>query len=201
MYCVKDIPHVAVGEKVFVTRNPWRSDDSAQVMYTDAEGREVIQVIEAIKVNDWGFNIDAPVIGENFKAHADSYIDTERKKVERLVMGAATDEEAKKSRKAKKVPFAGDIDPMKPITDTPLVDFLNKRGTASEVIAPKVEFKPLTHAAAAKKLAADPAKFWNGAEHLAWLKQRYPNGVMEEELSEIAQQLQQAPMAPLRLIK
>lgn len=200
-YEVSHIPNVMVGESVLVTRNPWRDDESAQVIYTDEDGREVIQVIEAQKIGEFGFVQDAPVIGEKFKAKPDTRIDTERKNIERLVMGAGTDEEAKANRKTKTVPFAGAIDPMKPITDTPLVDYLHKRGTASDVIAPTVEFKPLTHAAAAKKLAAHPDRFWNGAEHFAWLKQRYPNGVPEDELGSIAQQLQQVNVSPLRLIK
>jgi len=201
-YSVKEIPHAAVGEKLFVTRNPWRADgSSAQVIYTNEEGRTVIQVVEAIKVNDFGFDISAPVIGEEYKSHGDSYIDTERKRVERLVMDAPTDEESKKNRKAKKVPFGGRINPMKPIDDTPLVDYLSKRGTASEVVAPMVEDVRMTHVAAAKKLAARLGNAWNGSEHFPWIKQAYPNGILEAELSDIAHQLQQVNQPALRLIK
>lgn len=200
-YSVKTVPGVEVKERVSVTINPWRNDNSIQVITTDSDGRKVIHVIEPIKKDEFGFPVDAPVFGEDYKRHADSAIDTNRKAVERLAMDATTDEEAKANRKAKKVPFAGAIDPMKPITDTTLVDYLHKRGTASDVASPMVEIKPLTHVAAAKKLAAKLGPAWNGAEHFAWLKQRYPNGVQEEELGNIAQQLQQAPAAPLRLIK
>jgi len=200
-YSVKTVPDVEVKERVLVTINPWREDGSAQVITTDSDGKKIIHVIEPIKKDEFGFPLDAPVIGENYKRHADSRVDTNRKAVERLVMDADTDEEAKANRKRKKVPFGGRVDPMKNITDTQLVDYITKRGTASDLIAPEIEFKPLTHAAAAKKLAAHPDKFWKGAEHLAWLKQRYPDGVPETELGSIAQQLQQVPAAPLRLIK
>lgn len=200
-YSVSDVAHAAVGEKILVTRNPWRDDDSAQVIYTNEEGREVIHVIEAEKYGQFGFSVDAATIGEEYKTKRDSRIDTERKAVERLLMGASTDEEAAKNRKAKKVPFAGTLDPMKPITDMPVPDYIGKRGTQMDIASPIVEIKPLTHAAAAKKLAASLAGVWNGAEHFAWLKQRYPDGVPEDELGNIAQQLQQAPVAPLRLIK
>jgi hypothetical protein len=64
-----------------------------------------------------------------------------------------------------------------------------------------VEIKPLTHVAAAKKLSAKLGHAWKGSEHFAWLKQRYPDGVQEDELGNIAQQLQQVQAAPLRLIK
>lgn len=200
-YRVADVAHAAVGEKIWVTRNPWRDDDSAQVIYTNDEGREIIQVIEAEKYGEFGFSVSAAMIGEEFKSQRDSHIDTERKAVERLLMGASTDEEAKANRKAKKVPFAGSIDPMKPIKDMPVPDYIGKRGTQMNIASPIVEMKPLTHAAAAKKLAAELTGIWNGAKHFAWLKQRFPDGVPEDELGSIAQQLQQVPVAPLRLIK
>lgn len=200
-YSLKTVPDVSVKEKVMVTMNPWREDDSIQLITVDSDGKKIIYVLEAIPKDDFGFPIDAPVFGEEYKRHADSTIDTNRKAIERLVMNAATDEDAKKNRKAKKTPFAGRIDPMKNIHETELVEYLPKRGTESDLLAPRIEFKPLTVAAAAKKLAEHPERFWNGRNHFEWLQQRYPNGVPEEELSSIAQQLQQAPVAPLRLIK
>jgi len=200
-YDVKSVPSVEVKETVLVTMNPWRNDGSVQIITADDEGKKVIHVIEPIKKDEFGFPINAPIFGEEYKRHADSAVDKNRKAVERLVMDASTDEEAKQNRKGKKVPFGGRIDPMKNVTDTQLVDYLPKRGTASDVVAPTVEYKPLTIAAAARRLAAHPDGFWNGSEHFAWLSQRYPNGVPEEELSAIAQQLQQVNVTPLRLIK
>jgi hypothetical protein len=200
-YSVKAVPGVEVKERVLVTINPWRDDGSIQLITVDKDGKKIIHVIEPIKKDDFGFPIDAPVFGEDYKRHADSATDKNRKAVERLVMEADTDEEAKQNRKAKKVPFGGRIDPMKNITDTALVDYLPKRGTASDVVAPTMEFKPLTHAAAAKKLIAKMGNTWKGSDHFAWLKQRYPDGVPEDELDGIVQQLQQVQAAPLRLIK
>jgi hypothetical protein len=200
-YSVADIPTAAVGEKVTVTRNPWRDDDSAQILYTNDEGVEITRVIEAEKFGEFGFTESAVTIGKGYKGARDSHIDKERKAVERLLMDADTDADAKQKRKSKAVPFAGSVDPMKPINDTALPDYINKRGTELDIAAPRIEFKNLTVAAAAKRLAAHPDRFWNGADHFAWLKQRYPEGVPEEELGAIAQQLQQVQVAPLRLIK
>lgn len=200
-YSVKSVPGVEVKEKVLVTINPWRDDGSIQLIMVNAQGQKIIHVLEPVKKDDFGFPIDAPVLGTEYKRHADSAIDTNRKAVERLVMDATTDEEAKQNRKGKKVPFAGRIDPMKNITDTVLPDYIPKRGTESDLIAPQVQSIVLTHAAAAKKLISKLGDAWKGSEHFAWLKQRYPEGVPEDELSNIAQQLQQVQAAPLRLIK
>ena len=200
-YSVAEIPTAAVGEKLLITRNPWRDDDSAQVIYANDEGKEITRVIEAEKFGDFGFADSAVMIDTGYKALRDSNIDRERKAVERLVMDSDTDAAAKENRKKKAVPFAGTVDPMKPINDIRLPDYINKRGTVMDIAIPTVEFKPLSHAAAAKKLAAHPDKFWKGAEHFSWLKQRYPDGVPEDELGTIAHQLQQVNIAPLRLIK
>lgn len=201
-YDVSDVPDVAIGEKVMVTRNPWRDDDSAQVVYTDAEGRNVIQVVEAQKVDEFGFNEGAATIGEEFKARPDTRIDTERKHVERIVMNAATDDEAAAARKQKAVPFGGSLDAMKPITDTPLPEYIRKRGTELNVVAPKVELRNLTYVEAAKRLREKLGARWKGAEHMGWLKQRYSDGVPEGELNDIAAVLSrpQSTAAPLRVI-
>lgn len=200
-YSVTDVPHISVGETVLVTRNPWRADDTIQVIYTDEEGREVYQVIEAIRVDDFGFNTAAPTIGEEYKGQRDGAIDKERKAVERLVMNATTDEEAKQKRKAKYTPFGGRVDPMKPITDTDLVDYLPKRGTESDVVVPVVECIKLRHVAAGKRLADIMGSAWQAKPHMAWLKQQYPDGVPEDDIRSISEQLQQLKAEPLRLIK
>src|SRR5690606_34929757 len=98
-------------------------------------------------------------------------------------------EDAAAARKAKKVPFAGAIDPMKNITDTSLPEYIRKRGTALDISSPMVEIKPLTHVEAAKKLAALMGAAWKGQEHFAWLKREYPTGVKEEEIESIAARL------------
>lgn len=196
---VGDIPNVAVGERLLVTRNPWR-DDAAQVIYTDEEGRERMQVVEAERANEYGFTHDAPVIGESYRAHADTRIDTERKAVERLAMDAPTDEAAAQSRKKQTTPFQGDVDAMKPITDTRLPDYLPKRGTDLDIQTPKVDPLQLNHVQAAKRLHGRLGNAWRGGEHFQWLQQRYPDGVPEDQLEAIAEALTQRPAAPLRLV-
>lgn len=199
-YSVADIPDVEVKAKLLVTINPWREGNSAQVITINAEGHKVITVIDPQQVNDFGFPVNAAVIGESYRPHADSQTDKNRKAIERLVMDADTDEEAAKNRKAKKVPFSGGIDPMKNITDTPLPDYLTKRGTQSDVVSPVIELPTLRPVQLAKRLAEKMGSAWT-AEHFAWLKQRYPEGVQEDQVDSIVQQLQQVNASPLRVVK
>ncbi|MNR36779.1 hypothetical protein D3C85_1547450 [compost metagenome] len=73
-----------------------------------------------------------------------------------------------------------------------------RRGTQHDLVAPTVEIPPLSHVEAAKALRARLGS-WS-AERLAWLKTNYPNGVPEEQLDAIVQQLQ-APVRPsLRVV-
>lgn len=195
---VGDIPGVAIGEKLRITRNPWR-DDAAQVLYLNDQGREVMQVVEALQQNEYGFSADAPVIGQEYRAQPDSHIDRERKGLERLAMQASTDQEAEQNRKAKTVPFGGDIDPMKPIKETPVPDYLPKRGTEMELNAPEVQSLTLTHVQAAKRLSGRMGNAWK-PEHFQWLQQRYPEGVQEDDLPAIENALARPVSQPLRVV-
>ncbi len=188
-YSVADVPDVMVGENVMVSRNPWAENDGAQVMMIGPDGHEVIVPLEAEEYDTFGFPTTAVMIGEGYRGIKDGQIDTNRKAVERLAMGADTDEDAAQARKKQAVPFGGDIDPMLPITETPLPAYLPRRGTAMDVASPMIEIKPLGHVATAKRLTAMLGDKWLGAEHFTWLKATYPDGVMEEDLSGVAQQL------------
>lgn len=196
-YAVGDIPGVMVGEMLLVCRNPWR-EDVAGVIYHDDEGREVVQLVEAVNVNEWGFADTDPVIGERYQRPADTLADTQRKAVERAAMGAATDEEAAAKRKAGTVPLAG-LDPMKPIADTPLPDYLPRRGTDLELDAPNVQALRLNPVEAAKRLRARMGDEW-GSQHYAWLATRYPEGVPEDELESIEGAMRRITPTPLRQV-
>lgn len=199
-YSVNDIPGVEVDEKVRVTRNPWRDDNSIQVL-RDVDGKTVIHVLEPLTKNQFGFTENSAVIGEQYRAQPDSQIDTNRKAVERLAMCADTDEQAEKNRRRKATPFGGAIDTMKHITDTPLPQYITKRGTASDIASPIVELPKLSPVAIAKKIAVQIGVDWKGAEHFAWLKQRYPDGASEDQVDAIITQLRSAFASPLRVIK
>ncbi|MCY1291964.1 Integrase core domain protein [compost metagenome] len=196
-YDVSSVPGVMVNDKVMVTRNPWR-DDAAQVVATGADGHKVFYVVPVVKRNELGFDVNAPVIGQEFKSHADTPAQSARKEASRLAMEAETDAEAEQARKEKKIPFGGRLQPFNHIDEAQLPTFMPRRGTQHDLVAPTVEIPPLSHVEAAKALRARLGS-WS-AERLAWLKTNYPNGVPEEQLDAIVQQLQ-APVRPsLRVV-
>ncbi|MQY50768.1 DDE-type integrase/transposase/recombinase [Rhodocyclus gracilis] len=201
---VSTVPQVMVGEKVLVTRNPWR-DDAAQVVRIDADGREVFHVVAEVKKNEFGFAETAAVIGERYRAPADTPAQTTSKEIERLVMGADTQGEAEAARKAKRLPFGGEFHAFKTITDTELPNYLPRRGRAHSLTPPTVEFPPLSHVEAARRLKARLGERWT-SEHFARLAKRFPEGVPEDQLDTVAAELEGAraalcePAARLRAV-
>lgn len=196
-YDVSGVPGVMVNDRVMVTRNPWRSD-AAQVVATDADGREVFHVVPVVERDERGFVEGAPVIGESFSQHAETPAQVARKEAEKLATGAVTEAEVAAARKAKAIPFGGQLKPYQHIDDAQLPSFMPRRGTEHGLVAPTVELPPLSHVAAAKVLRGKVAN-WS-AESLAWLKSNYPDGVPEERLDAIVAELNRPARPGLRVV-
>lgn len=178
-----------VGQKVMVVRNPWRPN-AAQIVAVDEDGREVFHVVEKVERNEFGFREGAPVICESYSRHADTSAQRNAKDIEMLVMGADTLAGAAQARKGKGLAFNGELDPYKPVTDTVLPAYLPKRGTAMHVPNPtQIEIKPLTHTQAAMQLRPMLGRPVT-AEDRARLAEWYPQGVLEEQLQEVADRLE-----------
>lgn len=204
-YDVSTVPGVMVGEKVMVTRNPWR-DDAAQVVLVGEDGRDVFHVVHEVFKDELGFSEKAAVFGESYKRHADTPAQTALKDIEQLVTGTDSQAAAEAARKAKSLPFGGQLDPYKHIDDATLPTYLPRRGTAHDLVAPKVELPPLSHVDAAKQIkprVESAGGEWT-ADHFRWLQQRYPAGVPQDQLDTIVAELS-GPRAghqkPLQLLR
>ena len=204
-YDVSTVPDVMVGEKLMITRNPWRSD-AAQAVLTGEDGHEVFHVVNEVAKNEFGFAESAATIGESFRQHADTPAQTALKQVEQLVTGTDSAAAAEAARKAKTLPFGGRLDPYKHLDDAELPSYLPRRGTAHGLAAPKVEIPPLSHVDAAKQIKPRVEAVggeWTG-ERFAWLVQRFPAGIPQDQLDAIVAELI-SPIAsakqPLRIVK
>ncbi|EHD22622.1 MULTISPECIES: DDE-type integrase/transposase/recombinase [Brenneria] len=189
-YDVSTVPGVMVGEKLLITRNPWRTD-AAQVVLTGEDGHDTFFLVDEVTKNEFGFADSAAVIGERYKSHADTPAQTATKEIEQLVTGTDNATDAAAVRKAKALPFGGKLDPYKHIDDNTLPTFMPRRGRVSEVRGPRVEQRPLTHVEAAKALREQFAarnQTWT-ADHYRQLSALYPNGVQEARLDEVADAL------------
>ena len=190
-YDVRNIPHVAVGEKLRVSLNVYATDaDSICVLDTAADGSEVLHVAPVVDRDAVGFRTDANVIGEDFKRHADTQLEANRKLLQRLATDTETDEAAVAARKAKVAPFGGRIDPLKKARETVLPEPMPKRGTELPVattVAATAPVRTFSHFEAARELLARGVRM-DKAVH-ALIQQQHPEGVLETEMDALAQRL------------
>lgn len=199
-YDVSNVPGVMVGEKLLITRNPWRDESSAQVVLDDAEGRRVFHVVDAVQFGEYGFRESGAVIGQEYKRHAETPAEKARKQIEQLVMEVDTEAAAESKRKAKALPFGGKLDPYKEITDTQLPSYLPKKGTALDIATPHVEVPPLNLTQVALRLKPVLGDAWT-ADTYSYLERRYPDGVREDDLPKVAEELRnQAKRPKLRAV-
>lgn len=194
-WSVANVPGILVGERVLITRNPWRTD-AAQVVTHDAEGREVFHVVPRIEKDTFGYATDAVRFG-TYKSLPETQAQKEARAIEQILTGTHTDAEAQAQRKAKAIPLGGKFNPYKATEEAELPNYLPRRGQEHSLQA-RIEVPPLTHIAAAKRLAASMPG-WS-AEHMARLKSEFPNGVPEAELDGLAARLQQPARTSLRVV-
>lgn len=187
---VSSVPGVMVGEYVLMARNPWRPE-AAQVVLTGEDGRELFHVVEPVLRSGAGnFATSAQIIGEGYSRHADTQAQTNAKAIERILTGADTLEQAAQSRKEKRLPMNGEIDPYKPVTDAVLPSWLPKRGTALDIPQQvQIEIQPLSFIQAALRLRAMMARVVTAEDH-ALIRAWHPDGVPEERLQEVADRLE-----------
>lgn len=204
-YDVSSVPGVMVGEKLMITRNPWR-DDAAQVVLTGEDGRETYFVVPLIVRGDFGYAETAAVIGESYRRHADTPAQHALREIEQLVTGTSTPADAEAARKGKALPFGGRLDPYKHLDKADLPTYLPRRGTEHDLVAPRVELAPLSLIEAAKqiKAAVEAAGVDWSADRFRWLQQRYPDGVPQEQLDAIVAELtgpRAGQQQPLQLVR
>lgn len=182
-YDVSSVPDVMVHDTVRVTRNPWR-DDAAQVVMVGEDGRERLHVVHAVARGELGFAVGAPLIGECYARPADTPAQRARKAIEQQVTHTDSHTAAAAARKAKTLPFGGQIDPYRHLGDTALPVYLPRRGTAHGLTAPEVVAPPLSLVEAARQLKAQ-VPGWS-VEHFRQLAAQWPDGVPADQIDAIA---------------
>lgn len=188
-WSVREVPGVLIGETLKVTYNPF-DKACAYVLEVDAEGHELLIEIPEVVQNQHGFDEGAALMGREMKSQPDTRADTNRKLVERLAMGAATDAQAAAARKAKVLPLGGEFLPYAHHADVPDATLLPRRGT--ELVT-----SLRTQVAAARvlkgfELAAELARL--GLEMTPDVSallaaEQYANGVPEDALQDLKARL------------
>ena len=188
-YDVSAVPGVMVGEKLAVTYSPFEPG-AALIADRGADGCEVLHAVPRVERDDAGFRHDAPVIGEDYAAPADTAADTHRKLVERVATEADTDAAAAAARKVRTPSFGGRIDPAKVIEQSTLPSYLPRRGTEIDTKVVSIDRAPavlLSHFQAAQALLR--AGLTLAADTHARIAELYPDGVPETDIDQLKHRL------------
>lgn len=188
-YSVAGIPGAAVGERVFVQASPYALP-AIDVLYTDAEGGERRQRVAPIEVDAFGFDLQAPVIGERFADPGDSFIDRERKAARRAAWGTDDEDEIAKLRRGKGgvrgVAFGGELDAFADVAAVEVPAYLPRPGTVIALDATPAETL-IDPTAACLRLAALLGDVWRPS-HYMWIHERFARGISEQQLEQLARE-------------
>lgn len=201
-YDLTGLEGVLNGQRVHVMINPF-DEGTVRVLTTGADGREAHYLAPRRDVDEWGSDIAAAIVGEQYVGVPETPVDAVRKEIGRLQMEVATDVEAAAARKEKRIAFGGKLDP----TAHWLVpnEALPRAGTPSDINAtpearpvavlpadrPRFESPRLSLLDTMRELVRrveSRGHVWT-PQHYARAAERWPEGLPDEQLDAAALQL------------
>lgn len=179
------------GEKVYVSVNLYRCP-AIDVEVIDEHGEIHSYIVEPMEKDDAGFNINAPIYGENYRAIADTLPQRRKKEMDKTAWGTSDPLEIKKSRKGRvrQVAFNGAIDAMADIKQQTPPSFMQRKGQPLLVDMQNINEPPLSDVKAWKLLAESLGL--KGAALQPYkeaLKQAYPTGFTRKQVEQFINDL------------
>ena len=214
---VRGVPGLINGQRVSVISNALDMAGTVRVLMPGEQDNAPVHYLARRigTLNEWGFLDTAAMVGEEYRSLAETPADAARKELDRLAMQVQTDAEAAAARKAKRVPFGGQIDPMKHLREANIAPSLPRSGTAASITVPQVlaaqriepvqvraEIAPLNHfdaAAALKPLVERAGATWT-AEMYARTAQQWPDGMPVDQAEAWASALALPARGGLRVV-
>ncbi|OQW67460.1 MAG: hypothetical protein BVN35_20355 [Proteobacteria bacterium ST_bin11] len=188
-YSLRKIDIVNVGDEVTVYENPYRSPN-INVEIVCGDGEIVTYELEPIAKDAAGFEIDAPIIAQEYKDVAETGTDRARKAMNLEAYGVESEREVKKARKQRQVAFDGEIDPFAHVRNVQMPHYMERKGHQMSIEAPHIETPRLTWAKAGLRIKA--AMQWP-PEAMKIIgerfRARYPEGIPETELETFMQEI------------
>jgi len=184
VYSVKHVPGIRIGETVYVSVNPYHTP-SVYVTLRDLKDEPRYESAPLAR-DAAGFFTDAPVFGERFSSAPDTDTDRKRKAIAKRAYGLETEAEVDKARRARTPVFGGRLDPITYLKDQTTAHYMARRGT--EISLPDrahVEHEPIGHVEAMKRLRSLLGRPLTPADN-RYVRERYPEGVPEEVIEELA---------------
>ena len=159
-----------------------------QVVVINAEGREEYHLLDPVEVTEFGFDVRGAVIGEEHKGRVKTGAEYADERLDRLAMGAESADEVAAKRKEKAQPFGGEINPYLQAEQYTPPAWMPKRGTEMELEGAAVVRPAVGLVAALSRIAHLAGEAW-APEHSKFIRQRYPDGVPEEQIPILAEQI------------
>ena len=196
-YDVRYVPGVSPRQEVYVTVNPFALP-AVRVGVTDRETGEIIwHQVEPVQTNRFGFDVQSPELGKDFRAMPATPADAHRKAIAAQTYateaGPATVEQADHAKRDKATPYLGQFDPLADLKAAKVPSYLPRKGVEHTAAAPSVEAARLSVAEACKRIklalgaAYDPSTY-------AWLSDRHGTaGVPEDAVQALIAARRQQP--------
>lgn len=158
--------NINISDEVEVFLNPFTAPDITAVKKL-FDGTEIRMDFSPINLDEAGFSITAPVIGEEHKAFTKTSTEKNLELLEKLAYGTKTAEEAEEKKKRKERPFS-DLDFMADIKKSPV--FIHAEGKN----AFEKEPEPLSLTQTAMIIRERAAELWmkNPKKSMEWIKQK-----------------------------
>jgi len=198
IYSVAHIPNVRVGESLNVCVNPY-SAPNLFVIDTDEHGNEVHYECKPIARDQAGFMVDAPVIGERFKAPRDTDTDKHRKRMAKDAYDADTELQVDKARKNREPAFGGRIDPFGYLPEQTPAHYMPRKGSALDVpdpVAIESSTRTVTECARYLKslLGNVDVNFYD------LVMANYPSGATDEQIKDLAKSMSEPQPTGFRVV-
>lgn len=174
--------------QVDIVVNPYR------VPNIDVAWQGQIYTVAPIAKDTAGFDVNAPVIGQNIVAKPQAVGEYNRRSMLKQAYNANTNEQVDKARKARAVAYDGQIDIMADIADSQSL-YLTKKGVELDIknsghLIGKKVLKPLSPVEIAKTIKSQLGHKWQ-ADFYQVIVNTYPNGASIDEIDSIAKMLLQ----------
>lgn len=182
---------VCIGDSVQVTRNLFNPNTAYIVMKGEDGWDKFYECPVADYIEGSGFRADACVIGEEYRALPETKAQKNLKEIEMLIADSDTPVKPEDIRKRKTLPFGGRFKPLTALDNEYHPDYIPVKGEDSPMTRRHLDIPPLSHVKAAMALRTRfeaLRREWNPT-HYQYLVDHWPDGVPEEQLDAIMQEL------------
>ena len=181
-YSLAHIPYLIAGDEVEVFVNPYKAP-TIRVISIDESGEKHTHEALPIERDAAGFNVNAPIVGQEHKSIRETKTDISRKQLDTAAWGTDNPREIKKIRKKQTAAFNGEVNPMADIEQQTVPSFMPRRGLEMEIAGQPLTEHQISFIGALNRIkkALNPSREEFDSIR-TWFKQSNPHGATETEI-------------------